>query len=42
MQIIVDDLRKVDAMSYDFILAGLVCLALLLYLIYTLLHPEKF
>lgn len=29
-------------MFYDFILAGLVCLALLFYLIYTLLHPEKF
>jgi K+-transporting ATPase KdpF subunit len=29
-------------MFYDYILTGLVCLALLLYLIYTLLHPEKF
>ena len=29
-------------MFYDFMLAGLVCLALLLYLIFTLLHPEKF
>ena len=29
-------------MSFDIILAGLVALALLVYLIYSLLYPEKF
>lgn len=29
-------------MIFDFVLAGLVALALLVYLIYSLLYPEKF
>ena len=29
-------------MTFDFVLAGLVALALLVYLIYSLLYPEKF
>lgn len=34
--------RGTDIVSWELLLAGLVALALLIYLVYTLLRPEEF